>query len=96
MVAVHQHFRLDDRHDAFVLAERGIARERMRIGGDAGVARHVSAALADIDHRAPFGEFGAERAVFDEPLAQAVETLGDDFAGTVGQRLCALVDLDAG
>ena len=52
--------------------------------------------LADIDHRAPFGEFGAEPAIFDEPLAQAVEPLGDDFAGAVGERLCALVDLDAG
>ena len=35
VVAVHQHFRLDDRHDLRRLAERGIARERMRVGVDA-------------------------------------------------------------
>ena len=51
---------------------------------------------ADIDHRAPFGELRAELAIFDEPLAQAVEAFGDDFAGTERQRLGALVDLDAG
>ena len=93
VVAVHQHFRLDDRHDVFLLAERGIARERVRVGHDAGVARDAG---ADVDHRAPFGELGAELAIFDEPLAQAVEALGDELAGAERQRLRALVDLDAG
>ena len=73
VIAVHQHFGLDDRHDAFVLAQRGIAGERMRIGADAGIARH--GAGPDIDHRAPLGELGAERAIFGEPFAQAVEAL---------------------
>ena len=77
-----------------LLAQRGIAGERVRIGADAGVARH--AVLADVDHRAPFGEFGAEPAIFGEPLAQAVEAFGDHFARAVRQRLDALVDLDAG
>ena len=94
VAAVHQHFRLDDRHDAFALAQRGVAGERMRIGADAGVARH--AVLADVDHRAPFGEFGAEPTIFGEPLAQAVEAFGDHFARAIRQRLDALVDLDAG
>ena len=53
-------------------------------------------ALADVDHRPPLGEAGAEPAIFDEPFAQAVEALGDDFVGTEGQGLGALVDLDAG
>ena len=35
VVAVHQHFGLDDRHDVFVLAQRGVARERVRVGLDA-------------------------------------------------------------
>src|SRR6202035_2756718 len=94
VAAVHQHFGLDDRHDARVLAQRRVTRERVRIGADAGIARH--AVLADVDHRAPFGEFGAEPAIFAEPLAQAVEAFGDHFARAVRQRFYALVDLDAG
>src|SRR5256714_952932 len=93
VVAVHQHFRLDDRHDPLVLAERRIARERMRVGHDAVVARHVR---PDVDHRAPLGEFRAERAVFDQPLAQTVKPLGNDLARTERQRLGSLVDLDTG
>ena len=34
VVAVHQHFGLDDRHDAVLLAERRIARQRVRVGID--------------------------------------------------------------
>src|SRR2546430_9849172 len=34
----------------------------------------------NIDHCAPFGEARAEPAVFDEALAQAVESLGDGLA----------------
>ena len=51
---------------------------------------------ADVDHRAPLGELGAEPAIFDQPLAQPVEALGDHLAGRERQRLGALVDLDAG
>src|ERR1700681_761108 len=58
---VHQHFRLDDRNDAFLLAERGVARERVLIGDDRRIARD---ALADVDHRAPLRELGAEPAIF--------------------------------
>ena len=63
-----------------------IGRERER-GRDAG---------ADVDDRAPLGEARAESAVFREPLAQAVETLGQRLAGKAGERLGAGVDLDAG
>ena len=92
MRAVHEHFGLDDRHDALLLAERGIARQGMRVGLDAeagGIAR------ADVDDRAPLGETGAETVVFLEPLAQAVETLGDGLVREIGEGLRALVDLDA-
>ena len=50
---------------------------------------------ADVDHRAPLGELRAELPIFDEPLAQAVEALGDDLARAEGQGLGARVDLDA-
>src|SRR5260370_39275937 len=65
----------------------------MRVGLHAGPGRNAG---ADVDDGAPFCELGAEAAVFGEPLAQPVEALGDDFAGTIRQRLGALVDLDAG
>ena len=92
-LAVHQHFRLDDRHDLRVLAQRGIARERMRVGDDAGIARD---ALADVDHRAPFREARALLVIFGEPVGELVEADGDEFARAIRQRLGAFVDLDAG
>ena len=93
MVAVHQHFRLDDRHDAVFLRQRGIARQRLGIGIDAVVGRECR---ADIDHRAPFGEARAQLVIFDEALAQAVQAFGDGFARASGQRLGAVIHLDAG
>src|SRR6185437_14061397 len=90
--AVHQHFRLHDGDDIVLLAERGVARERVGVGFDAERSRD---GLGDVDHRAPLREPRSERAVFDEPLAQAVEPLGDGLAGEARQRLRAEVDFDA-
>ena len=53
VVAVHQHFGLDDRDDAFVLAQRGVTRERVRVHVEAVLRRD---ARADVDHRAPLRE----------------------------------------
>jgi hypothetical protein len=39
VVTVDQDFGLDDRHDALLLADRRIARQRMRIGLDRGATR---------------------------------------------------------
>ena len=39
VVAVHQHFGLDDRDDAFFLAQRGVTRERVRVDVDAVLRR---------------------------------------------------------
>ena len=52
--------------------------------------------LANRDHRAPLGKACAEFAVFDEPFAQAIQTLGDRFAGKAGQGDGSFVHLDAG
>ena len=93
VVAVHQHLGLDDRHEPGLLAERRVARERVRVRPDAVLARD---AVADRDHGAPLREARAELAVLLEPLAQAVEALGDLLAGRERERLRALVDLDAG
>ena len=74
VIAVHQHFGLDDRHDVRFLAQRGVARERMRVGVDRELRRN---ARADVDDRAPLGEARAELVVLGEALAQPVETFGD-------------------
>ena len=93
--AVHQHLRLDDRHDAGFLAQRRIAGERVRVGLDAVPRRQ---AVGDGDDGAPLGEAGAELVVLGQALAQAVEPFGDrlDLGVRAGERLGAGVDLDAG
>ena len=92
MVAFHEHFRLDNRHQSRFLAQRGVAGQSLRIGFDAALAGN---AIADRDHRAPLGKTGAHLKVFFEAVAQSVQTFGDFLAGMSGQILCARVDLDS-
>jgi hypothetical protein len=61
---VLQHLGLDDRDDSRLLAQRGVAGERMRVRPDAVLARHR---VADRVRRAPLGEAGTEPAVLLEP-----------------------------
>jgi len=51
--------------------------------------------LADRDHRAPLGEFGAQLHVLLQPAAQAVEAFGHQFTRETGQRFGAEIHLDA-
>ena len=92
VVAVHQHFGLDDRDDRGLLAQGRVARERLGVRGDAAGGRDAG---ADVDDRAPLGEARAEAVVLGEPLAQAVEALGHRLARKAGERLGARVHLDA-
>ena len=89
---VHLHFRLDNRHDASFLTQRRVSGQRMGVGLDGVPCRP---ALADGNHRPPFGETGAETVIFGQPLAQAVKTLRHRFTVEAGQRLGAGIDLDA-
>ena len=93
VIAVHQHLGLDDRHQALCLTDGGVARQRMRVGGDARPRRDVP---PDSDHCAPLGELGAQFHVFCAALGEAVETLGDFFAGAKRHVLGAGVHLDSG
>ena len=52
--------------------------------------------VADVDHRAPLGEPGAEIDILGQPVGQAVQALGYGFPGTACQRLGPRIDLDAG
>jgi hypothetical protein len=89
---VHEHFGFDDRHDVLFLAQRRVAGERVGVGFDRKRRRYAG---ADIDHRPPLGKARAELKIFDQPLAQAVQSLGDGLGRKAGQRLGAHVDLDA-
>ena len=84
VVAVHQHLGFDDRHDLRRLAERGIARQRMRIGVDAVCGRDAG---ADVDHGAPFGEARALLVIFRQPVGELVEADGDELARAAGSGL---------
>ena len=55
--ALHQHFRLDNRHQPLFLTQSRVSCEGMGIGADAGCARHP---VADADHRPPLRKAGAE------------------------------------
>src|SRR5665647_531630 len=71
MAAVEQDFGLDHGHDRSFLAQRRIARERMRIGVQAGVAGN---AVADGDDRTPLGEARAELEAVSYTHLRAHET----------------------
>src|SRR4029450_13583255 len=51
---------------------------------------------SDVDHGPPFAELGAKAAIFDQPLAQAIEPLRNPLALIAGEWLSALVHFDAG
>ncbi len=58
-------------------------------------ARRGRQRIAHFDHRPPFGEARAHRAVFLEAAAQPVESFGDVLAGEAGERFRAVIDFDA-
>ena len=93
VIAIHQDFGLDDRNYLGGLAQRRIARERVRVDMDRGHARNI---LADVDHRAPFRKARALFVIIRKARGQLVETDSDEFTGTIRQRLGSLVDLDTG
>jgi len=93
VVAVHQHLGLDDRYQAGLLRQRGVAGQGVGIGRHAARARN---AFTDAVDAAPLGEAGTQVGVLLQARAQAVQALGHGLTGMSGQRLGAHVDLDAG
>lgn len=53
MTAVHQHLGLDDRHDAFVVADRGVTGQRVGVGLDREPARQCVGDVVDARLREP-------------------------------------------
>ena len=94
VVAVHEDLRLDDGHQTSLLAQRGEPGQRMGVCLDAAPGRN---AATYGDDGPPLGELRSKIGVLAKPVAQAVETLGDELAVSVtASRFGALVHLDAG
>ena len=91
VVTVHQHFGLDDGHQAGFLAERGIESQDQGVGLEASLAGD---AVADGDHGSPLGKAGTQFHVLGEALAQPVQTLRDLFVRMCRHRLGSGIDLD--
>src|SRR4051812_10580978 len=89
--AVHEYFRLDDRHQITLLAKRGVTRQRLRVRVDTRACRN---SVADCDDRAPFGKTRAKLPVFGQSLAQSVQTFRDFFSWKTSHGLGAFVHLD--
>mmetsp|Transcript_43461 Transcript_43461/g.136283 ORF Transcript_43461/g.136283 Transcript_43461/m.136283 type:complete len:427 (+) Transcript_43461:265-1545(+) len=95
VLAVHEHLRLDDGHEAVRLADGGVAREGVRVLVDGELARGGAGRVLDVEHRAPLGEAGASGVVLGAALAEVGDALGHGLAVGAEERLHALVHLDA-
>src|SRR6266487_5330073 len=91
--AVHEHFRLDDRHQITFLTKRRITCQRLGVTRDTYVCWN---SVANRDHCAPFGKARSQIPIFRQPLTQPVEPLGDLLAREIWHRLGAFVHFDAG
>ena len=92
VVPVDQHLGLDDRHDAFALADRRVTGQHFGVGFDAQWRRISIGHAVDFT---PLGEPGALRLVGLQSLGESIKALGDEIAVGIGQRRRALVHLDA-
>ena len=95
VLAVHQHLGLDDRHEPVRLADRRVARERVRVLVDRELRRRRARHVRDLEHGAPLGEARALLVVLGAALAEVVDALRARLAVRAEERLHALVDLDA-
>ena len=95
MLAVHEDLGLDDRDQAILLARGGVTREAVGILAD-GLLGGAGGARRDLEDRAPLGEAGAEAVVLGAARAKPVEAGAVRLAVGAGERLDALVDIDAG
>ena len=66
MRAIHEHLRLNDRHQVRFLAKRRVTRQRLRVARDACACREF---LTDRDHGAPFRKTRAQLPILHQPVA---------------------------
>src|SRR5215211_3667635 len=93
VISVDKDLGLDYGDQVVLLGERRIQGERLRVGLDAALG---GGPIPYRDNCPPLSEARPELAVFGEPVAQAVEALGELLAFRKRQIDRALVHLDAG
>lgn len=93
MVAVHEHLGFHDGHHAHFLAYGCIAGQHLGVGMPAHLRRVVMGDRIDLT---PLGKTCALFLVAFQPVGQAVQSVGDQVAGSAGQGTLALVHLDTG
>mmetsp|Transcript_5202 Transcript_5202/g.11524 ORF Transcript_5202/g.11524 Transcript_5202/m.11524 type:complete len:273 (+) Transcript_5202:483-1301(+) len=94
VVAVHQHLRLHNGHQAARLADSGVPRKRRRVLVDRKLRRGRAERVLDVEHRPPLGEASTLLVVRGAPLGQLGDTLGHGLAVGSVERLYAHVHLD--
>ena len=92
MVTVHQYFGFNNWHNAGFLTQRGVARQGVRVGFNAGPRRQV---FSNRDDRTPLGELGPQLGVLGQTLTQSIEAFGDQFAFKPRQRFGTCIHFDA-
>ena len=93
MLAVHEHFRLDNRDQPRFLAQRGIAGQRLRVSLNATSAGNT---LPHDNHRTPLGKTGSHLKIFLESVAQSIQTFGYFLAAMPCHILCTDIHFDTG
>src|SRR5208283_3305546 len=91
MLAVHEHFRLDDGDQTGFLRQGSIASQRMRIGFNTAPARN---GIADGNNRAPLGKTGTHLRVLSQAGAQSIQALGYFLTWVTSHIFRAGVNLD--
>ncbi len=91
MVSVGKHLGFHDRDDSRLLAQCGIARERVRVRLDRAARRRIG---GDPKDGAPLCERRAHRPVLDKALPQPVEAFGDRLLRSERQRAGTGIHLD--
>src|SRR5450755_2150933 len=91
MFAIHEAFRFDDPYQANFLAQCRIASQGLRVGLNATPTGNV---IVDSNYRAPLGKASAHGTVFDQTIAQSVQTFGYLLAGMSGQIRSTEVNFD--
>ncbi len=92
VVAVHEHLGLDYGHQTGFLTQGGITRQGVGVGFETSTAGN---ALADGDHRPPFGKPGPHLPVFRQALPQAIQAFGNFLPRMTGHIFGAGVYLNA-
>jgi len=95
VITVHEDLGLNDGHKAVLLADSGIAGERLGVLLERDLGGAASGGV-DLEHGSPLGEAGTSLVVLSAPLTEAIEALGDGLTISTGEGYHSLIYLDTG